>query len=63
VKANADVILSNHPNFDGTHARIDALAKRGAGQPHPFVVGNAAVQRYLQGVGRCAEAALEIVPA
>ena len=61
-QANADVILSNHPGFDGTHARIAALATRSAGQPHPFVVGNAVVQRYLRAVEQCALAALEIVP-
>ena len=60
-KANADVILSNHPGMDGTHARIAALAKRTTGQPHPFVTGNAAVQRYLRAVEQCAQAALEIV--
>lgn len=61
-KANAEVILSNHPGMDGTHARIAALRTRTAGQPHPFVVGNAPVQRYLRGVEQCAHAALEIVP-
>jgi metallo-beta-lactamase class B len=62
-KANTDVILSNHPGMDGTHARIAALRRRAPGQPHPFVVGNATVQRYLRGVEQCAQAALEIVPA
>jgi metallo-beta-lactamase class B len=60
--ANAEVILSNHPGMDGTHARVAALRTRTAGQPHPFVVGNATVQRYLRGVEQCAHAALEIVP-
>jgi metallo-beta-lactamase class B len=62
-KANTEVILSNHPGMDGTHPRIAALRTRSAGQPHPFVVGNAVVQRYLRGVEQCAHAALEIVPA
>lgn len=62
-KANADVMLSNHPPMDGTHARIAALSARRPGQPHPFVVGNAVLQRYLLGVEQCAQAALEIVPA
>jgi metallo-beta-lactamase class B len=61
-KADADVILSNHPGMDGTHPRIAALRTRTAGQPHPFVVGNAVVQRYLRAVEQCAHAALEIVP-
>ncbi len=62
AKANADVMLSNHPPMDGTHERIAALAKRGRAQAHPFVVGNAVLQRYLLGVEQCAHAALEIVP-
>ena len=62
AQANAEVILSNHPAMDGTHARVAALAARKPGDRHPFVVGNATVQRYLTAVGQCAQAALVIVP-
>jgi len=61
-KANVDVILSNHPGNDGTHARIAALRTRKPGERHPFVVGNAAVQRYYVAAAHCARAALAILP-
>ena len=63
AQAGADVILSNHPGLDGTHARVAALRTRTPGDPHPFVVGNGVMQRYLTAVGQCAQAALEIVSA
>ena len=56
TKANADVLLSNHPQYDGTTAKLPALAKRSAGQPHPYVVGNASVSRFLTVAEECAKA-------
>ena len=49
-----DVMLSNHPNYDGTVAKLDAI-KKGAAS-NPFVVGNDAVVRSLQVMGACAKA-------
>ena len=39
LKAGADVILSNHTVHDGGKRKMPALAKRRAGDPHPYVVG------------------------
>ncbi|MGH2400467.1 MAG: MBL fold metallo-hydrolase, partial [bacterium] len=61
AKANADVILSNHTVYDGTRTKLPALQARKQGQPHPYVVGNAVVQRYVTTVGECAQAAIAIV--
>lgn len=58
AKAGADGIIANHTNFDGTKQKVPALAKRVAGAPHPYVIGNAAVQRYLTVAEECAKAAL-----
>jgi metallo-beta-lactamase class B len=60
AKANADVILSNHPVNDGTTVKLAALKLRRPGEPHPYVVGPDTVQRYLTTVGECAQAAIEI---
>jgi metallo-beta-lactamase class B len=58
ARAGADGVIANHTNFDGTKVKVPALAKRGAGAPHPYVIGSAAVQRYLTVAEECAKAAL-----
>lgn len=55
--AGADVMLSNHTDFDGSKTKLPALAARGAGAPHPYVVGQASVARYLTVAEECARAA------
>jgi len=54
--AGADVLLSNHVIFDGSGVKLPALAKRGASDPHPYVMGNASIQRYLVVAAECAKA-------
>ena len=56
--AGADVLLSNHTDYDGTKQKLPALASRRAGAPHPYVVGNDSVRRYLTVANECAQAAL-----
>ena len=55
--AGADVMLSNHTDFDGSKTKLPALAARRAGDPHPYVVGQASVARYLTVAEECARAA------
>jgi metallo-beta-lactamase class B len=57
-RANADVLLSNHANFDGSKTKIPALRSRAPGAPHPYVVGRQAVTRYLTVAQQCAQAGL-----
>ena len=63
ARANADVMLSNHTVYDGSKTKLPAVKARTPGQPHPYVVGNQVVQRYLTTVGECAQAAITIVNA
>jgi metallo-beta-lactamase class B len=56
--AGADVLLSNHTDYDGSKQKLPALAARRAGAPHPYVVGNDSVRRYLTVANECAQAAL-----
>jgi metallo-beta-lactamase class B len=57
AKAGADVIMSNHTNFDNTKLKEPLLGLRKPGDAfHPFVVGKDSVQRYLKVVGECARA-------
>src|SRR5262245_28186882 len=57
-KAGADVLLSNHTIFDGSLKKFEALAKRKPGDPHPYVVGQDSVQRYVKVAEECARAQL-----
>jgi metallo-beta-lactamase class B len=58
TRANADVLIANHPNQDGAKAKLAALAKRKPGDPNPYVIGNDSVKRYVTMVGECARAGL-----
>jgi metallo-beta-lactamase class B len=60
--AGADVLLSNHTDYDGTKIKIPMLASRRPGDPHPYVVGNDSVRRYLTVAHECARAALAASP-
>jgi metallo-beta-lactamase class B len=53
-QAGADVILSNHTDWDGSKINLPALAKRAQGSPNPYIVGNASVLRYLKIAEECA---------
>ncbi|MBY0496994.1 MAG: MBL fold metallo-hydrolase, partial [Cyanobacteria bacterium] len=56
--AGADVILSNHSDFDGSDTKLPALAARKPGDRHPYVVGPDSVARYLTVAEECAKAGL-----
>ncbi|HEY6506927.1 MAG TPA: MBL fold metallo-hydrolase, partial [Vicinamibacterales bacterium] len=53
-QAGADIILSNHTDWDGSKVNLPRLAKGAPGGPNPYVVGNPAVQRYLTVAEECA---------
>jgi metallo-beta-lactamase class B len=59
--AGADVLLSNHTDYDGSKEKLPKLATRAAGAPHPYVVGEDSVARYLTVANECAQAALASV--
>jgi metallo-beta-lactamase class B len=58
VKAGADVILSNHTQYDGSKTKLPAVKDRKPGEKNPYVVGTDAVKRYLTVAGECAQAAI-----
>jgi metallo-beta-lactamase class B len=60
--AGADVLLSNHTDYDGTKIKLPAVAKRAPGAPHPYVVGKDSVASYLTVANECAAAALAGLP-
>lgn len=58
ARSGADVLISNHSEFNGSSTKLPALAKRKPGEPHPCVIGNDNVQRYLTVADECAKAGL-----
>lgn len=54
--AHATILMSNHSEFDDAVNKIKMLAARQPGEPHPFELGEAAVQRYFTVTSECAEA-------
>ena len=54
--AGADVLLSNHPQYDGSTTKLPALASRAPGAPHPYVIGTESIDRYLTVAAECARA-------
>ncbi len=53
-----DVEIQNHPNFDGMPEKLERLSTRGAGDPHPFVVGKSAYQDFLSVISECTQVEL-----
>jgi metallo-beta-lactamase class B len=56
AKAGADVLISNHSEYDGSKTKIPALQSRKPGEPNPYVVGNDSVKRYMKIAEECSEA-------
>lgn len=57
-KAGADIILSNHTDWDGSKVYLPRLAGRTSGTANPYIVGTPAVRRYLKVAEECATARL-----
>jgi metallo-beta-lactamase class B len=57
-QAGADIILSNHTDWDRSKVNLPLLAKRAPGRRNPYVVGNQSVQRYLKVAEECATSRL-----
>jgi len=56
--AKAQVILSNHSEYDGAYTKARLIAApRQVGETHPFIVGEDVVQRYFTVMQECAAAA------
>jgi metallo-beta-lactamase class B len=51
-----DVLLSNHPDWDGSIPKMAALRAGTSGGSHPFAIGPAAVSRAMRVMSHCARA-------
>lgn len=61
-QTGADVIISNHTNYDGSKVKQPLLAGRKPGTANPYVVGNDSVLKYLKVAEECATAGLMRLP-
>ena len=57
-QAGADIILSNHTDWDRSKVNLPMLASRTPGMANPYVTNNASVLRYLKVAEECATAKL-----
>jgi len=57
-QAGADMILSNHTDWDQSKVYLPQLAKRTTASPNPYIVGNESVRRYLKVAEECATSRL-----
>jgi metallo-beta-lactamase class B len=57
-QAGADIILSNHTDWDGSKVYLPQLAKRPPGMSHPYIAGTTALRNYLEVARECAMARL-----
>jgi len=52
-----DVVLQNHPLFDGMPEKLQRLESRGTGEPHPFVVDSPdSYRRFMETLSQCSRA-------
>ncbi len=55
-QAGADVILTNHTDWDRSKINLPALAHRAPGSSNPYIVGNAKALNFLKVAEECATA-------
>jgi len=54
TERGVDVLLSNHTVFDVSTLKLPELARRGADDEHPYVIGTESIQRFLTVAEQCA---------
>jgi metallo-beta-lactamase class B len=59
-QSGADIILTNHTDWDRSKVNLPMLAKRAPGSPNPYVVGNAKAMNFMKVVEECATARLPL---
>ena len=58
-QAGADIILTNHTDWDRSKINLPMLAKARPDGPNPYIVGNAKVLNFLKVAEECATARLD----
>jgi metallo-beta-lactamase class B len=55
ARARVDVEIQNHPLMDPIQTKLDTLAARRPGDPHPFVVGQENYQKFVDVMSLCTQ--------
>jgi metallo-beta-lactamase class B len=61
-QAGADILLSNHTDWDRSKINLPLVAKRTPGSPNPFITSNDSVRRYIKVAEECATSRLLRLP-
>jgi metallo-beta-lactamase class B len=61
-QAGADILLSNHTDWDRSKINLPLLAKRAPGSANPYITNNESVRRYIKVAEECATARLLRLP-
>ncbi len=57
TELSVNVVLQNHPLFDGMPEKLERLKARGSGDPHPFVLDAPdSYRRFMETLSRCSQA-------
>lgn len=57
TELGVDVVLQNHPLFDGMPEKLERLKARGSGDPHPFLLGAPdSYRRFMETLSQCSRA-------
>ena len=57
TEMGVDVVLQNHPLFDGMPDKLERLKARGSGDPHPFVLDAPdSYRRFMATLSQCSQA-------
>ena len=57
TEMGVNVLLQNHPLFDGMHEKLERLKARSFGEPHPFVLGAPdSYRRFMATLAHCSRA-------
>jgi metallo-beta-lactamase class B len=59
LRAKVDVELQNHPLYDNFQDKTAKLKTRKKGEPHPFVVGAANYQKFVDVMASCLDAQID----
>jgi metallo-beta-lactamase class B len=60
-QAGADIILTNHTDWDRSKINLPLLANRAPGSPNPYIVGNAKVLNFMKVAEECATARVKTI--
>lgn len=50
-----EVVVQNHPLFDGMQEKLERLGNRRPGEPHPFLIEEGSYPRFMRTISECSQ--------